>query len=148
LIIVSDEIIAEHREGRKTMDMNEKRVRDFYEATIPGHRERLTSLQSAHVVYELPEGMPTGGGRFEGVAALREEFLPNFYGAFDARLVAEEFITSGERVAVIGRLVGKTREGGVPVDVPFVHVWTVREDILMRMRVFTDTAVLARALGR
>jgi ketosteroid isomerase-like protein len=76
------------------MKENEKRVRDFYEATIPGHRERVTSLQSAHVVYELPEGMPTGGGRFEGVA-VREDFLPEFYGALDARFVTEEFITGG-----------------------------------------------------
>ena len=129
------------------MRRNEKRVRDFYEAVIPGHRERVTSIQSAHVVYELPEGMPTGGGRFEGTA-IREEFLPNFYGAFDVRFVPEEFLPSGENVTVIGRLVGKTRDGGVPVDVPFVHVWRVHEDILMRMRVFTDTAVLARALAR
>jgi len=69
------------------------------------------------------------------------------YGAFDAHLLAGEFITSGENVVVLGRFVGKTRDGGVPVDVPFAHVWTVRQDVLTRMRVFTDTAVLARALG-
>jgi len=129
------------------MKENEKRVRDFYEATVPGHRERVTSLQSSHVVYELPEGMPTGGGRFEGVA-VREEFLPEFYGALDARFVTEEFITEGEQVVVIGRLVGKTREGGASVNVPFVHVWTVHRDVLSRVRVFTDTALLAKTLGR
>ena len=126
---------------------NEKRVRDFYEAILPGHRERVVSLQAAHVVYELPEGMPTGGGRFEGVD-VREGFLPGFYGAFDARFVNEEFITSGENVVVIGRLKGKTRERAVPVDVPYVHVWTVRDDILTRLRVFADTATLARLLGK
>ena len=129
------------------MKENERRVRDFYEATVPGHRERVASLQSAHVVYELPEGMPTGGGHFEG-AAVREEFLPEFYGAFDARFVTEEFITEGEKVVVIGRLVGKTRDGGAPVNVPFVHVWTVHKDVLSRLRVFTDTALLAKALGQ
>lgn len=129
------------------MEENEKRVRDFYEAVLPGHRERVTSLQSANVVYELPEGMPTGGGRFEGVD-VREGFLPGFYGAFDAHFANEEFITSGNNVVVIGRLKGKTREGAVPVDVPYVHVWTVRDDILTRLRVFADTATLARALGK
>src|SRR5476649_285751 len=67
---------------------NEQRVRTFYGAILPGHRERVTSLQAAHVVYELPDGMPTGGGRFEGVD-VREEFLPGFYGAFDAHFATE-----------------------------------------------------------
>jgi uncharacterized protein len=124
---------------------NEQRVRTFYGAILPGHRERVTSLQAAHVVYELPEGMPTGGGRFEGVD-VREVFLPGFYGAFDARFATEDFISSGEHVVVIGRLQGKTRNGAIPLDVPFVHVWTVRDDILTRLRVFTDTAALAQAL--
>jgi uncharacterized protein len=128
------------------MEVNEKRVRDFYDAIHPGHRERATSLQAAHVVYELPEGMPTGGGRFEGVD-VREGFLPSLYGAFDGHFVTDEFITSGEHVVVLGRFQGKTRDGGIPFDVPFVHVWTVRDDILTRLRVFTDTATLAKALG-
>ena len=42
------------------MEENEKRVRAFYEATAPGHRERLWSLQAPRVVYDLPEGMPVG----------------------------------------------------------------------------------------
>jgi ketosteroid isomerase-like protein len=129
------------------IEENEKRVRDFYEAILPGHRERVTSLQAAHVVYELPEGMPTGGGRFEGVD-VREGFLPGFYGAFDAHFANEEFITSGEHVVVLGRLKGKTRERAIPVDVPYVHVWTVRDDILTRLRVFADTATLARLLSK
>ena len=37
---------------------NEKHVRAFYEATAPGHRERLRSLQVPNVVYDLWDGMP------------------------------------------------------------------------------------------
>jgi ketosteroid isomerase-like protein len=33
------------------------------------------------------------------------------------------------------------------VRVPFVHIWTVADNHLQRMRGFTDTAVLARALA-
>ena len=39
---------------------NEHRVRAFYEATIPGHRESLRGLQAPHVIYDLPLGMPIG----------------------------------------------------------------------------------------
>ena len=45
---------------------NEHRVRAFYEATIPGHRESLRGLQAPHVIYDLPLGMPIGCGHFEG----------------------------------------------------------------------------------
>jgi ketosteroid isomerase-like protein len=129
------------------MTDNEKRVRAFYDAIVPGHRERVCSLQSSQVVYELPEEMPTGGGRFEGVPDVPERFLPAFYGAFDVRIVAEEFIAADEQVVAIGRLQGNTRAKGVPIDVPFAHVWTVRDGRLTRLRFYTDTAALAKALG-
>jgi ketosteroid isomerase-like protein len=127
---------------------NEKRVRAFYEATLPGHRESLWRLQAPHVVYDLPEGMPVGSGHFEGLLDVTERFLASFYGAFDARFVAEEFITGGEHVVAIGRIVGTARKAPVPVDVPFVHIWTVREGYLQRLRAFTDTALLARAMAK
>ncbi len=128
------------------MTDNEQRVRAFYDALTPGDRENVCSLQSTKVSYELPEGMPTGGGRFEGICDISENFLPEFYGTFDARFIPEEFIAAGERVVVLGRLQGKTREGDVPIDVPFAHVWTVRNGRLERLRFFTDTAVLAAAV--
>src|SRR6185503_5092616 len=127
---------------------NEKLVRTFYEATVPGHRERLWGLQSSHVAYDLQLGMPVGCGHFEGLLDVTDRFLASFYGAFDVRFIPEEFITSGEHVVAIGRIEGTTRKGGVQVDVPFVHVWTVREGHLQRLRAFTDTAILAHALGK
>jgi len=129
-------------------EQNENRVRAFYKATVPGHREALRGLQAPQVVYYLPEGMPIGGGHFEGLEDVLERFLTNFYGAFDVRFIAEEFITVGEHVVAIGRIEGKTRKAAVPVNVPFVHVWTVREGYLQRLRGFTDTALLAQALAK
>jgi ketosteroid isomerase-like protein len=127
---------------------NEKRVRAFYEALVPGqgHHERLHALQASHVIYDVPEGMPTGGGRYEGILDVLERFLPSFYAAFDTYFLADEFITAGEHVVASGRLRGKTRVGHIPIDVPFAHVWTVRDDRLEYLRFFTDTAILARAL--
>ncbi len=123
-------------------------VRCFYDAIVPGHRERVSSLQDAHIIYELPDGMPTGGGRFKGIQDVRERFLPGFYGILDVHVAVEDFITSGEHVVAIGRLQGKTRKGAIPIDVPFVHVWTVWNDRLQRLRFFTDTAILTQAIEK
>ena len=127
---------------------NERIVRAFYDSTIPGHREGVMALQAPDVVYEVAEGMPTGGGRFVGILDVMDRALANFYGAFDVRLLAEEFITEGEHVVAVGHLKGMTRKGAVPIDVPFVHVWTVRDNRLHRLRFLTDTAILADALAR
>ena len=127
---------------------NEKRVRAFYEATVPGHRQSLRGLQAPDVVYDMPDGMPIGCGHFEGLQDVLDRFLVSFYGALDIHFVTEEFISAGEKVVAIGRIQGKTRKTAVPVDVPFVHVWTVRGGYLQRMRAFTDTALLARALEK
>ena len=129
-------------------EQNEKRVRAFYEATVPGHREALRGIQAPRVIYDLPAGMPIGCGHFEGLQDVLDRFLSSFYGSLDVRFVADEFIAAGENVVALGRIKGKTRKVAVPVDVPFAHVWTVREGYLQRLRAFTDTALLAHALGK
>jgi ketosteroid isomerase-like protein len=92
--------------------------------------------------------VPIGCGYFEGLQDVLDRFLVSSYRALDIHFVTEEFISAGEKVVAIGRIQGKTRKSAVPVDVPFVHIWTVREGYLQRMRAFTDTALLARALAQ
>src|SRR5262245_53381414 len=57
---------------------HEKRVRAFYDATVPGHREALRGLQAPHVIYDLPEGMPIGCGHFEASRTCWTGFSPVF----------------------------------------------------------------------
>jgi hypothetical protein len=64
--------------------------------------------------------MPVDCGHFEGLQDVLERFLTSFYGAFDVRFIAEEFIAAGEQVVAIGHIEGTTRKTGVPIDVPFV----------------------------
>ena len=97
--------IGETEEKRMTEE-NEKRVRAFYEATVPGHRESLRGLQAPHVVYDMPKGMPMGCGHFEGLQDVLERFLTSFYQALDVHFVANEFIAAGETVVALGRIQG------------------------------------------
>ncbi len=126
---------------------NQKLVRSFYQATVPGHRESLRGIQAPHVIYDLPAGMPVGCGHFEGLQDVLERFLTSFYAALDVHFIAEEFIDGGENVVALGRIQGQTRKAAVPVSVPFAHVWTVRDWYLHRLRAFTHSALLARALA-
>jgi ketosteroid isomerase-like protein len=129
------------------IEENEQRVRAFYEATVPGHREAIRGIQSPHVVYDIPVGMPVAAGHFEGLEDIADRFLASFYGSLDVRFVAEEYIAAGEQVVALGRIAGRTVTTGAIVDVPFAHIWTVRDGRLERLRAFTDTALLTRALA-
>ena len=139
---------TKEKSEKRMTEENEKRVRAFYDATVPGHRESLRGLQAPHVVYDLPLGMPIGCGHFEGLQDVLDRFLTSFYKALDVHFVAEEFIAAGDEVVALGRIEGKTRKAAVPVNVPFAHVWTVRDGYLQRLRAFTDTALLAHALAK
>ena len=120
-------------------------VKAYYASLAIGHRHLLMALLDPHVVLEIPEGLPGVGGRYEGLKAYTEDFLYNLYGAFDLRFTADEFLESGERVVALGRSAGTALATGVAVDVPFAHVWTVRDGRLVHARMFTDTAKLCAA---
>ena len=126
---------------------NEKRVRAFYEATVPGHRESLRGLQAPHVVYDMPEGMPMGCGHFEGLQDVLDRFLTN-YKALDASLCRRRVYCRWRGSRRPRSYRRKNAKAAVPVNVPFAHVWTVRDGYLQRLRAFTDTALLAHALAK
>ena len=85
---------------------------------------------------------------FYPIGVIAREYAPPTGVAFPTVLVAEEFIAGSEHVVAIGRIEGATRKARVPIDIAFVHVWTVGDGRLQRLRAFTDTAVLARALAK
>jgi ketosteroid isomerase-like protein len=122
-------------------------VRCYYQALAPGRRADLMDLLDPHVVLEIPEGFPGGGGTYRGLKAYLEDFLYNFYGSFDLETVPTEFLDAGETVIALGHHHGHALSTGLTVDAPFVHIWTVREGLLVRGRMFTDTAALCIAAG-
>lgn len=60
----------------------------------------------------------------------------------------QEFITDGDKVAVLGRYSGTYTATGHPLDAQFVHVWTVRNGKVIAFQQYADTAQFARVMGR
>jgi ketosteroid isomerase-like protein len=65
----------------------------------------------------------------------------------ELHIVAEEFRDLGDRVLVLGRLKGRGKASGVPVDQPFAGINDFRGDRIWRVRVYLDRAVALRAAG-
>jgi ketosteroid isomerase-like protein len=59
----------------------------------------------------------------------------------------EEFRDLGDRVLVLGRLTGRGKASGVPVDQPFAGIFDFRGDRIWRYRVYLDRAEGLRAAG-
>ena len=65
----------------------------------------------------------------------------------DANPTIDYFIPSGDDVVAVGRLRGKTRKTGTPIDVPIVHIWTVGAGKITRFAAYIDTPAMLHALG-
>lgn len=120
-------------------------VRKFYDSIVAGKRTEPRTLMYTDVAYKIPEGFPAAGGTYKGLKAVLEQFLDLWYGALDLKIEPREMLDAGDRVTVLGRLVGKAQATGARVDFPFCHVWTCAAGKLTRYQVFTDTAMLAKA---
>jgi NAD-dependent dihydropyrimidine dehydrogenase PreA subunit len=66
--------IRETGEKRMTEE-NEKRVRAFYEATVPGHRESLRGLQAPHVIYICRKVCPSDAAILRASRTCSSAFL-------------------------------------------------------------------------
>ncbi|HEV2924882.1 MAG TPA: nuclear transport factor 2 family protein [Solirubrobacteraceae bacterium] len=65
----------------------------------------------------------------------------------ELQTIAEEFRDLGDRVLVLGRMKGRGKSSGVPVDQPFANILDFRDDRIWRSRVYLDHAEGLRAAG-
>ena len=99
------------------------------------------------IEWQQAQGLPHGG-TYHGL----EEVRRNVFEPLDAEwwdefsAVPDEFLDAGDEVVVIGRYKGIAKGTGKRLDVPFVHVWTLRGELAVRFRQFLDTAGWVDAL--
>jgi uncharacterized protein len=100
------------------------------------------------VEWHQAQGLPHGGLYRGRDAVSRNVFEPldaEWWSEFSA--VPDEFLDAGEQVVALGRYRGTAKATGKLLDVPFVHVWTLRDGRATRFRQFLDTAGWVEALA-
>ena len=65
----------------------------------------------------------------------------------ELQIIAEEFRDLGDRVLVLGRIKGRGKGSGAPVDAPQAMILDFRADRIWRSRVYLDRAEGLRAAG-
>ena len=128
--------------------MHSDLVRRSYDAFARGDLDAVVADMHDEIEWHQAQGLPHGG-TYLGLAAVRRNvFEPlerDWWSEFSA--VPDEFLDAGDEVVVLGRYRGVAKETGRQLDVPFVHVWSVRDGKAWRFRQFLDTAGWVAALA-
>jgi len=120
-------------------DSNERIVKSFLFGA-----EADAFADSGRLVNLLPEELPFGGV-YEGPDGVRE-YVQQMQGALRIEsLKAHEWVTSGDRVIVIGSETSRFLHNGQVYDMDWVHVNTVRDGRIVEMREYNDTASMLEA---
>lgn len=92
----------------------------------------------------LPEELPFGGV-YEGPDGVRRYVREMQHALRIESLQAEEWVTSGDRVIVIGSETSRFLHNGQAYDMDWVHVNTVVDGKIVEMREYNDTAAMLEA---
>jgi uncharacterized protein len=122
-------------------------VKRSYDAFARGDMDGVLGDMDPDIEWHQAQGLPHGG-YYRGLAEVRR----NIFDPLDAEwwdeftAAPDEFLDAGDHVVVLGRYRGTAKRTGRPLDVPFVHVWTLRDEKAVRFRQFLDTAGWVDAL--
>jgi ketosteroid isomerase-like protein len=85
--------------------------------------------------------------QYTGVEGTRE-FLGEWTRQWeDWKLEVEDYLGAGDRVVVILRQTGRARISGVPVDMRFAQVWTLKDGKQIRMQMYATPEEALEAVG-
>lgn len=62
-------------------------------------------------------------------------------------LEVEQYIDAGDRVVVIVNQQGRSKATGIPVDMRFAQVWTLRDGVGIRMQMYASVEEALEAVG-
>lgn len=123
-------------------------VQRSYEAFARHDMDGVVAEMDPAIEWHQAQGLPHGG-LYRGLDEVRRKvFDPldaDWWDEFSAD--PDELLDAGNEIVVLGRYRGVAKRTGRVLDVPFVHVWTIREGKAVRFRQFLDTAGWVEALA-
>jgi ketosteroid isomerase-like protein len=134
------------RKGDRMSQQNVDVIRSTYEAFGRGDMDAVAAA-FAETEWHEAQGMPYGG-TFTGTEAIFANVLGPIsqdVEGFSAR--PDEILDAGdEKVVSLGTYSGQGANG--PVDIPYAHVWTVRDGKIVHFVQHTDTKLFSEAVGK
>jgi uncharacterized protein len=120
-------------------------IRQVYAAFEAQDLEALLALSAPDIVITQDPALPWGGRHVghEGVT----NFALALVGASDSAVTSDSIFEADGQVIQCGRTRGTVRASGKRFDVPEVHVWTLRDGLVVEAHFAIDTAAMLVVLG-
>ena len=117
-------------------------VKDFYARLAAGDLHAALARLGDTVTWHEAPGMPYEAAEpYRGAQQVAQHVLaPITADVTGLTLTNTQVLGLGTTVAVLGRYTGTSSRSGRPLDLPYLHVWTVRDGIITEFRQYTDTA--------
>ena len=126
---------------------NVERAREAYrELNATGTLGVVVEFLAPEVEFHLSGAFPDLDAVYRGHDGVRKlgEQLTEPWEQF--RMEPDRFIDLGEQVLVLCHFHGKGRDG-IAARLPFAHLWTLREGVVVRMDAFSGHAEALEAVG-
>lgn len=122
-------------------------VEDLYAAFKAHDVERCRTIMHPEIEWNQMPGFP-GGGRWRGPDQIFEKVFQPFQDHWTGfRSQIDEIRADGDTVFAIGRYTGTFNATGRSIDAGLVHVFRVRDGLVVRFDQYTDTAMIAQAVA-
>lgn len=126
---------------------NEQVVRQAYEAYLSADLDKVLNLCSEDTEWLAcgsPDHLP-----YAGLHRGRQQ-VARYFAILDDKeesnhLMAQEFITSGDKVIVLGNYKARVNANGQRFETDFVHIFTLRDGKITHFRDLYDTDAVAEA---
>lgn len=115
-------------------------VRAVYAALARDDQRAVHALLSPEVEAYAPPALPWGG-YYQGVTGFAD-LMRSKARTLDAAPEPMQWIAAGERVVVVARSRGRCTGSGRALDLPLVHVWTVRGARVVGVECYADAGTL------
>ncbi len=102
------------------------------------------SLMSPDIEFYQTEELPWGR-HYRGLEESKV-FFSKFAPLIDSTVDIAYYIPAGEQIVAIGKTIGIVTPTGKPFSCNLAHVWTVREEKIVRLDVYIDTDAIKAAL--
>ena len=103
------------------------------------------NLLAEDVVWKVSSGYPVSRSQYHSRKEVFEKFFPELSAHFSKwGAEPETFIETDDKVVVKGRYVGRLKQSNMPIEVDFIHIWTIRDGIITEVTSVADTAQFAK----
>ncbi len=125
---------------------NKQIIENAYNSFATGDIPGLLGTFDKNIEWTEAEGFPYGG-TYVGANAILENVFMKLGGEWEGfSAVPDEILDAGEKIIVLGIYSGKYHATGKSMEVPFAHVWTLRDWKIVKFVQYTDTLKVSEVL--